>query len=141
MINFGVDPKVSFAFSPHLQQTEMKEVYWFLRIKLLLNTVGIRKSTPKNVFYVSQAARPDIISLKEHFTDRLCQSEVALENQLNIPKKKKLQETCEVFSVHISIAQEKDLTHKFSICISILLFIEFTNILRDAKKRETIKFF
>ena len=50
MINFDVDMEVSFAFTPHLQQTEMKEVDWFLRIKLLLNTVGIRKSMPKNVF-------------------------------------------------------------------------------------------
>ena len=50
MINFDVDLEVSFAFTPHLQQTEMKEVDWFLRIKLLLNTVGIRKSMPKNVF-------------------------------------------------------------------------------------------
>ena len=49
MINFDVDLEVSFAFTPHLQQTEMKEVDWFLRIKLLLNTVGIRKSMPKNV--------------------------------------------------------------------------------------------
>ena len=63
---------------------------------------------PKNVFYVSQAVRPDITSLKEHFTDRLCQSEVALEmNQLNIPRKKSYKRHVKLLVFTLALSRKK----------------------------------